>query len=68
MLVCGSTNSFEYYKGGSRVLGKGGTKKIEVTVHVMVPSTGRRPVDGGRLGRRRGGGVDWNPEFEKKNK
>ena len=33
-------------KGGSRVLGKGGEqKKVEVTVHVMVPSTGRRPVD-----------------------
>ena len=34
-----------YFKGGSRVFGKGGTKKIEVTVHVMAPSTGRRPVD-----------------------
>ena len=32
------------HKGGSRVLGKGGTKQIEVTVNVMVPSTGRRPV------------------------
>ena len=23
----------------------GGAKKVEVTVHVVVPSTGRRPVD-----------------------
>ena len=46
------TKNFKYIhckfvnKGGSRVLGRGGgTKKIEVTVHVVVPSTGRRPVD-----------------------
>ena len=30
-------------KGGSRVLGRGGG--IEMTVHVMVPSTGLWPVD-----------------------
>ena len=37
-----STGVVRLYKGGSRVLG---TKNIEVTVHVMVPSTGQRPVD-----------------------
>ena len=34
-------------KGGSRLLGKGGggSKKFEMTVHVIVPSTGLWPVD-----------------------
>ena len=40
---------------------KGGNKKIEVTVHVMVPSTGRRASPGGGLE----GGVP-PPELEKK--
>ena len=38
-------------KGGSRILGRGGGgKKIEMTVHVMVPSTGLWPVDATPLG------------------
>ena len=53
-------------KGGSRLLGKGGgVKKIEMTVHVIVPSTGLWPVDatpvalpGGGL---EGGGGGGNP-------
>ena len=36
-------NLMRMVKGGSRLSGKGGG--IEMTVHVMVPSTGLWPVD-----------------------
>ena len=57
-------------KGGSRVLGKGGGQNIELTVHVMVPSTGLCPVDETPLALPRGGleGVTPSTIRKKRNK
>ena len=56
-------------KGGSRVLEKGGGgQQIEMTVHVMVPSTGLWPVDATPFGVAEGwfGGGDPLHILEKK--